>query len=106
MKNPFKRNKTSTTFKLKPVPQMPDVYTLGTVEKVCACLDLDVDLILTGDLSLDDIELPPIDKGQAFLMLALTNGGKYDVRDWSPQVYKGVIQAVLANFFFRLAVNW
>jgi len=102
----FKRRKTGTTFKMKPVPQMPDVYTLGRVEKVCACLELDVDLILTGELSLEDVTMPALDKGQVFLQLALENGHKYDVRDWSPAVYKGIIQAVLANFFFRLAVNW
>ena len=104
---PFRRKeKEGTTFKLKPVPQMPDVYTIGVVEKVCACLDLDVDLVLTGDIQLEDIQLPPLDQGQLFLQTVLANGGKYNVRDWSPAVYKGVIQAILANFFFRLAVNY
>ncbi len=97
IKKKFSRG--GTRWVLKPVPLMPAVYTIGVVEKACAILEIDVDLVISGDIELAEIELPPLAKGVAFLQLVVENGDKYDVREWTPGQYEGVMQAILANFF-------
>ena len=94
-----------TRWKLRPSPVMPSTYTVGEVEKVCALLDLDVDLILSGDITAGEMKLPKIDRAQDFLMIVCQNGDKYNVREWTTGQYEGVMAALLANFMLRLVIN-
>jgi hypothetical protein len=101
----FGRKKGGTRWKLQPAPVMPDTFTIGQVEAVCAILDLDVDLVISGDFVITDLKKPPLERASELLKLLCVNGHKYNPREWTPGQYEGVMGALLANFMFRLAIS-
>ncbi|HMB77196.1 MAG TPA: hypothetical protein VKN76_12405 [Kiloniellaceae bacterium] len=92
-------------WKLKPVPVMPDSFTLGEAEAICAVLNVDIDLILSGDIRSEDLTMPKRERAKEFLRLVCENGDKYDPAEWTAQQYRGVMVALVANFIYRSAVN-
>jgi hypothetical protein len=101
----FSRQKDSTRWRLKPAPKIPASYTLGQVEAVCALLDLDVDLLIAGDITAEDWRLPKVARAPELLRILCENGDKYDVADWTPGQYEGVFIALLGHFLLRLAIS-
>ena len=99
------RRKKGERWKLRPVPVMPDSYTLGEVEEICAVLGVDLDLILSGDIRSEDIKMPPKERAKKFLRLVCENGDKYEPDRWTAQQYRGVMVALVANFIYRSAAS-
>jgi len=100
-----RRKDSGTRWKLKPVPVMPDTFTIGQTEEVCALLGVDLDLILSGDIRSNDITMPKQEHAKQFLRLVCENGDRYDPTEWTAQQYRGVMVALVANFIYRSVVN-
>ncbi len=98
----FKRAKV---WKLKPAPVMRDL-TVGVAEAVCAASDLEVDLLLNGELIPEDLVAPRLEKAQQFLRALLQNGDEYDVKEWPAGYYEPIMGALLANFMAGLFLSW
>lgn len=98
----FKRKKR---WQLKPTPVMKDL-TVGVAEAVCAALELEVDLLLNGELVPDDLEAPTLARAQLFLRALLENGDEYDVSTWPAQYYAPLMAGLVANFMAGLFISW
>jgi len=100
--NGFRRD--GTRVKMKPAPRFKPV-TVGQCEHVCAILDVEVDLLISGELELVEMSLPKLARAPLLLDAILENGNKYNVNAWTPVMYEGFMSAVIANFIFRCAIS-
>lgn len=96
-----RRNK----WQLRPHPRFKDL-TVGVAEAACTALDLDVDLLLSGELVPDDLEAPALSRAQAFLEAVLQNGKSYDVSQWPAHLYQPIMAGIVAGFMAGLFMSW
>ena len=92
-------------WKLRPHPIMRDL-TVGVAEAVCASLDIEVDLLLNGELIPEDLEAPPLASAHKFLDALLENGNQYDIRSWPAGYYEPIMAGLMANFMAGLFLSW
>jgi len=76
--------------------------TLGLVEKVSPLLGLDADVVLAGEVDLDNLKAPKLSEVKKAVKILLKNGDKYDLDSWPPNLYEAFLGYLLGNFMSRL----
>lgn len=76
--------------------------TLGLVEKVSPLLGLDADVVLSGEIDLENMKAPSLSNAKKAVKILLKNGDKYDLDSWTPALYEVFLGYLLGNFMSRL----